>query len=159
MSKIAELLIVVLATVALIAALLLAITIGILLISSFCVASGYVITLLFGEKLIGHYEASLLNLISLAILVMVACFLALRTRISQMAERVSELSSFGEDEEDFDDEDFDDYDDDDYEDDEDDDDRLPKIIRGDWAERRVGRNEKCPCGSGKKFKNCCGRYL
>jgi len=19
----------------------------------------------------------------------------------------------------------------------------------------VGRNEKCPCGSGKKFKNCC----
>jgi preprotein translocase subunit SecA len=22
---------------------------------------------------------------------------------------------------------------------------------------RVGRNEPCPCGSGKKFKNCCGR--
>jgi preprotein translocase subunit SecA len=22
---------------------------------------------------------------------------------------------------------------------------------------RVGRNEKCPCGSGKKFKQCCGR--
>lgn len=20
---------------------------------------------------------------------------------------------------------------------------------------RVGRNEKCPCGSGKKFKKCC----
>jgi len=23
--------------------------------------------------------------------------------------------------------------------------------------RRVGRNDPCPCGSGKKYKNCCGR--
>jgi uncharacterized protein len=23
-------------------------------------------------------------------------------------------------------------------------------------ERKVGRNEPCPCGSGRKFKNCCG---
>lgn len=22
---------------------------------------------------------------------------------------------------------------------------------------RVGRNDPCPCGSGKKYKNCCGR--
>ena len=21
---------------------------------------------------------------------------------------------------------------------------------------KVGRNEKCPCGSGKKYKHCCG---
>ena len=21
--------------------------------------------------------------------------------------------------------------------------------------RKIGRNEKCPCGSGLKFKNCC----
>ena len=25
------------------------------------------------------------------------------------------------------------------------------------AEPKVGRNEQCPCGSGKKFKKCCGR--
>ncbi len=25
------------------------------------------------------------------------------------------------------------------------------------APLRVGRNDACPCGSGKKFKNCCGR--
>lgn len=25
------------------------------------------------------------------------------------------------------------------------------------AGRKVGRNETCPCGSGKKFKRCCGR--
>lgn len=23
--------------------------------------------------------------------------------------------------------------------------------------RKIGRNEKCPCGSGKKYKKCCGR--
>ena len=25
------------------------------------------------------------------------------------------------------------------------------------ADMKVGRNEPCPCGSGKKFKNCCGK--
>jgi len=24
-------------------------------------------------------------------------------------------------------------------------------------ERKIGRNEKCPCGSGKKYKHCCGQ--
>ncbi len=30
---------------------------------------------------------------------------------------------------------------------------------GPWKRRapKVGRNEPCPCGSGKKFKKCCGR--
>ena len=23
--------------------------------------------------------------------------------------------------------------------------------------KKIGRNEPCPCGSGKKYKNCCGR--
>ena len=23
-------------------------------------------------------------------------------------------------------------------------------------EEKVGRNDPCPCGSGKKYKNCCG---
>ncbi|GAB1418539.1 preprotein translocase subunit SecA [Bacteroidales bacterium] len=27
------------------------------------------------------------------------------------------------------------------------------------AEKKVGRNEPCPCGSGKKFKNCHGKML
>ncbi|MCR4963004.1 MAG: preprotein translocase subunit SecA [Firmicutes bacterium] len=25
------------------------------------------------------------------------------------------------------------------------------------AEKKIGRNDPCPCGSGKKYKNCCGR--
>ena len=31
---------------------------------------------------------------------------------------------------------------------------LPPIVRD---HPKVGRNEPCPCGSGKKFKNCCGK--
>ena len=27
------------------------------------------------------------------------------------------------------------------------------------AEKRVGRNDPCPCGSGKKYKNCHGQGL
>ena len=23
--------------------------------------------------------------------------------------------------------------------------------------KKIGRNEPCPCGSGKKYKNCCGK--
>lgn len=26
-------------------------------------------------------------------------------------------------------------------------------------QRKVGRNDMCPCGSGKKYKNCCGKDL
>ena len=33
-----------------------------------------------------------------------------------------------------------------------DDDRLEPIHAG----RKVGRNDPCPCGSGKKYKKCCG---
>ena len=29
----------------------------------------------------------------------------------------------------------------------------PKPIE---AEKKVGRNEPCPCGSGNKYKKCCG---
>ena len=25
-------------------------------------------------------------------------------------------------------------------------------------EKTTGRNDLCPCGSGKKYKNCCGRF-
>ncbi len=25
------------------------------------------------------------------------------------------------------------------------------------SEKKVGRNDSCPCGSGKKYKNCCGK--
>jgi preprotein translocase subunit SecA len=25
------------------------------------------------------------------------------------------------------------------------------------ADKRTGRNDPCPCGSGKKYKKCCGK--
>ena len=36
--------------------------------------------------------------------------------------------------------------------------RNKKPVKKDY---KVGRNDKCPCGSGRKYKNCClasGRY-
>ncbi len=30
--------------------------------------------------------------------------------------------------------------------------RRPERKKG-----KIGRNDPCPCGSGKKYKNCCGR--
>lgn len=35
---------------------------------------------------------------------------------------------------------------------------LPEQKQGTFvAEKKPGRNDPCPCGSGKKYKNCCGR--
>lgn len=30
-----------------------------------------------------------------------------------------------------------------------------KELRGEPAKKKIGRNEPCPCGSGKKYKHCC----
>jgi tetratricopeptide (TPR) repeat protein len=35
--------------------------------------------------------------------------------------------------------------------------RPPKIETVRRSEPKVGRNDPCPCGSGKKYKKCCGR--
>ena len=32
--------------------------------------------------------------------------------------------------------------------------RMSKVF---VSEKKVGRNDPCPCGSGKKYKNCCGK--
>ena len=31
--------------------------------------------------------------------------------------------------------------------------RSKTIVKG----KKIGRNEPCPCGSGKKYKHCCGK--
>ena len=37
----------------------------------------------------------------------------------------------------------------------------PAAVKGNKGEKKpagkVGRNDPCPCGSGKKYKHCCGR--
>lgn len=37
--------------------------------------------------------------------------------------------------------------------------RQPKLIQfpGQQKKQKIGRNDLCPCGSGKKYKKCCGR--
>ena len=34
--------------------------------------------------------------------------------------------------------------------------KIEQIVRED---PKVGRNDPCPCGSGKKYKKCCGRNV
>jgi len=34
---------------------------------------------------------------------------------------------------------------------------APSFEGPDRKERKVGRNDPCPCGSGKKYKKCCGK--
>lgn len=34
---------------------------------------------------------------------------------------------------------------------------LPPPVETIHAEKTVGRNDPCPCGSGKKYKKCCGK--
>lgn len=33
---------------------------------------------------------------------------------------------------------------------------LDKITADIGSNKKIGRNEPCPCGSGKKYKKCCG---
>jgi len=35
--------------------------------------------------------------------------------------------------------------------------RVQKVVTQPDAPPKVSPNDYCPCGSGKKFKNCCGR--
>jgi len=34
---------------------------------------------------------------------------------------------------------------------------LPEPVEPILAEEHPQRNDPCPCGSGKKYKNCCGK--
>ncbi len=38
-----------------------------------------------------------------------------------------------------------------------DDQPLPPPVDPIQSPRTVGRNDPCPCGSGKKYKKCCGK--
>ena len=33
---------------------------------------------------------------------------------------------------------------------------VKKVYVKKAVSQKIGRNEPCPCGSGKKYKNCCG---
>jgi preprotein translocase subunit SecA len=59
--------------------------------------------------------------------------------------------SYGDEEDDYDDEE----DDEDVEEDETDNTTKRKIV--DMKTVKIGRNKPCPCGSGKKYKHCCGK--
>lgn len=38
-----------------------------------------------------------------------------------------------------------------------DDEKLPDPVKPVSVEKKPGRNDPCSCGSGKKYKQCCGK--
>jgi preprotein translocase subunit SecA len=34
-------------------------------------------------------------------------------------------------------------------------DKASKVIKPPRKKKKIGRNDPCPCGSGKKYKKCC----
>jgi uncharacterized protein YecA (UPF0149 family) len=34
---------------------------------------------------------------------------------------------------------------------------MEKFVQMTNNEEKIGRNDPCPCGSGKKYKKCCGK--
>lgn len=119
------------------------------LLSLLALALGMVVVLGFGALLahllpLSLYQASLLTVFTALVLVFIGFVVTL------VACFPPGLSA--------------DMDDDDWEDEEDEEDGgepddgrslilHPALGR---EEPKVGRNSPCPCGSGKKFKNCCG---
>ena len=37
--------------------------------------------------------------------------------------------------------------------------QLAQIEDKNITQKKVGRNDPCPCGSGKKYKKCCGKKI
>jgi len=62
-------------------------------------------------------------------------------------------------EEDDDDDDDDEFDEDDENDKDDESERKTKfkVLRSPVNKVKIGRNDPCPCGSGLKYKRCCGK--
>ncbi|HEX3046125.1 MAG TPA: SEC-C metal-binding domain-containing protein [Bacillota bacterium] len=78
----------------------------------------------------------------------------------EIAEEAEEFEEMMEDElldeDEIDDWDEEDEEDDDWDEDEDDDDEEEsKFVVKQLTSAKTGRNELCPCGSGKKYKKCC----
>ncbi|MBQ8159268.1 MAG: SEC-C domain-containing protein [Clostridia bacterium] len=91
-----------------------------------------------------------------------------RHEVSQLAKALSKIfgsswddddddwdddDEYWDDDEDWDDDDWDDEDDEDWEDDDEED--WPVLKPVVHEKPKIGRNSPCPCGSGKKFKQCC----
>ncbi|MQK95709.1 SEC-C metal-binding domain-containing protein, partial [Escherichia coli] len=37
--------------------------------------------------------------------------------------------------------------------------KNPEAFSQNPKQKKIGRNDPCPCGSGKKYKKCCGRNI
>lgn len=132
--------------------IVLAVILLVVLSTSVFLGAGYILSLILP---LGLFQSSLLSigatfLVAFSIAAIVVCTLLTRL-INQLVDQGG-LEDRWEDEEDEEDERYGDGDEDG--DDDESDERLEKpFVR----RIRVPRNAPCPCGSGSKYKNCCGK--
>ena len=106
----------------------------ILISSAIFIGTGYIITLVIPFTL---FQATIISMFSIFVIgVVVSIFYVLSYFLpDRLNQNIYDNFSFDEE--------------DDEEDDDQDDEKVVSI-------KKVGRNDLCPCGSGKKYKNCCG---
>jgi len=122
------------------------------LATSVFIGIGYVISLILPLTL---FQASVLCIGATFVLGFIILGVVIYDFLFGSGERFSHYDDFGEDE--YEDEEYE-YEDEEYDDDEEE--ILDTVVLKPPTVARSGkvsRNAPCPCGSGKKYKNCCGK--
>ena len=120
------------------------------LLMGFSLGVGYVISLILPLTL---FQSTIICIAS----ILVVAFVLFSSEVRDSLSKIAEYAYHNHYEEDDDEEDEDDYEEDD--DDDEWDKVIPAIVRPQKStpSGRVSRNAPCPCGSGKKYKYCCGK--
>jgi uncharacterized membrane protein len=112
------------------------------------IGGGYLISLVIPLTL---FQASILCIGATFVSVFIITIILAGMAFAEYRERGYDYGEYDYE----DDEEEEDDDDEDVEEDETDNTTKRKII--DIKTVKTGRNEPCPCGSGKKYKRCCGK--
>lgn len=122
------------------------------------VAAGYVVSLAFGLSL---FQAALLAVGASLVVLFALTILVLGRNVHVYVRPSGSYDSNDE----FDEEDEEDFDEDDEEDDEEDNEEDDEDSEGASGQQRLltksetlPRNARCSCGSGLKYKHCCGKW-
>ena len=113
----------------------------------FSLGIGYVISLILPLTL---FQSTTICIASILVVAFVLFSSEVRDSLSKIAEYAYH-NHYEEDEEE--DDDYEEEDDDEFDVEDDDINRPPPIE----ILKKIARNSPCPCGSGKKYKYCCGK--
>ncbi|QTA86803.1 SEC-C metal-binding domain-containing protein [Desulfonema magnum] len=125
------------------------------------IGGGYVLSLIVPLTL---FQASLLSMGSTFVFAFIISVLLVGEPMAKLLINPRRFPHYYYEDDEYDDDEEEEDEDEEYEEEDDEyDERLNKINISDRKKltvintRKVGRNEPCPCGSGKKYKHCCGK--